>query len=303
VARREDFAVSPAGGPARAWPRAAALAMAVLAAPAPAADPGEADVPYVPTPWVVVDAMLDLAAIGAQDYVVDLGSGDGRLVIAASKRYGARGLGVDIDASLVSAARREAQRQGVAGRVEFREDNLFVTDIARATVLTLYLYPRVMMQLRPRLLAELAPGTRIVSHEFDLQDWQPDARKTVPVPDKPYGPPRSDIYLWIVPANAAGHWRWRSGEGVDVELALAQRFQVLDGRPSIGGRPGRLEEGRMRGDRIAFILLTEAGGRAVRQEFSGRMSGDTITGTVRQEGSEAEWKAARVKSVTRFWER
>jgi SAM-dependent methyltransferase len=282
------------GNGLRALPAAAAL-MAVLAAPATAAGPGQSDVPYVPTPWVVVDAMLELAAIGPGDYVVDLGSGDGRLVIAASKRHGARGFGVDIDSGLVRTARQEAKRQGVADRVEFVEENLFVTQIGRATVMTLYLFPRVMMQLRPRFLGELKPGTRIVSHEFDFEDWRPDAQRTILVPDKPYGPPRSEIFLWIVPANAAGDWHWRSGDGGEVALTLAQAFQVLDGRPSVGGRPGRLEDGRMRGESIRFILRSEADGRAITQEYNGRVSGDTITGTVRQDGVEAEWKATRVR--------
>ena len=282
------------GHEVRALPAAAVL-MAVLAAPATAAGPEQSDVPYVPTPWVVVDAMLELAAIGPKDFVVDLGSGDGRLVIAASKRHGARGFGVDIDSGLVRTARQEAKRQGVADRVEFVEENLFVTQIGRATVMTLYLYPRVMMQLRPRFLEELKPGTRIVSHEFDFEDWRPDAQRTISVPDKPYGPPRSEIFLWIVPANAAGDWRWRSGDGGEVALTLAQAFQVLDGRPSVGGRPGRLEDGRMRGESIRFILRSEAGGRAITQEYHGRVSGDTITGTVRQDGVESEWKATRAR--------
>ena len=281
------------GSRALALPAAAALAMAVLATPAKGAGPGQSDVPYVPTPWVVVDAMLELAAIGPGDYVIDLGSGDGRLVIAASKRHGARGFGVDIDSGLVRAARQEAKRQGVADRVEFVEENLFVTQIGRATVMTLYLYPRVMMQLRPRFLGELKPGTRIVSHEFDFEDWRPDAQRTIPVPDKPYGPPRSEVFLWIVPANAAGDWRWRSGDGGEIALTLTQAFQALDGRPSVGGRPGRLEDGRMRGESIRFILHSEAGGRAIRQEYSGRVDGDTITGTVRQDGAESQWKATR----------
>jgi hypothetical protein len=295
------------GSAARALPAAAALTMAVLAAPAAGAGPGQADVPYVPTPWVVVDAMLELAAIGPRDYVIDLGSGDGRLVIAASKRHGARGFGVDIDSALVRTARQEAKRQGVADRVEFIEENLFVTEIGRATVMTLYLYPRVMMQLRPRFLGELKPGTRIVSHEFDLDDWRPDAQRTVAVPDKPYGPPRSEVYLWVVPANAAGDWRWRSGEG-DFALTLTQTFQVLDGRASAGGAPVRLQEGRMRGESIRFILHSEAGGRVIRQEYNGRVSGDTITGTVRQDGAEAEWTATRsrrgqIAVTNRSWER
>jgi SAM-dependent methyltransferase len=290
------------GRPVTAWP-AAVAGLAVcgfLAAPAHAATGDQPDVPYVPTPWVVVDAMLKLAAVGRQDHVIDLGSGDGRLVIAAAKKHGASGFGVDIDGRLVGEARREAQRQGLGGRVEFREENLFITDFSRATVMTLYLYPRLLMQLRPRFLAELAPGTRIVSHDYDLEDWRPDAHVTVPVPDKPHGPPRSEIYLWIVPANAAGDWRWRAaGPAGDVELRIDQAFQALQGRTAIGGKPARLEQAMMRGDQIRFILAYEDGGRTLRQEYTGRVSGDAITGKVRLDGVESDWKAARVKSVTR----
>ncbi len=273
---------------------AAAAAAALLPAGAAQQHP-HADVPYLPTPQVVVDEMLRMAKVGPADYVIDLGSGDGRIVITAAKQHGARGLGVEIDGALVSNARREAQRQGVAGRVEFHERNLFITDISRATVLTLYLYPRLMMQLRPRFFADLKPGTRVVSHDFDMENWLPDARVTVPVPDKPYGPPSSEIYLWVVPANAAGVWRWRfDGSGAaDYELALRQTFQMLEGSPSAGGRALRLEGGRMRGDTITFALAAAAG--AGREEYSGRIEGDAISGKVRFGNGEREWRATRVK--------
>ena len=275
---------------------AATALSALLAAAAGAAQQHPAaDVPYVPTPASVVDAMLKLAAVGPADYVVDLGSGDGRIVIAAARKHGARGLGVDIDGALVSDAQREARRQGVAGRVEFHERSLFITDFSRATVLTLYLSHRLMMQLRPRFLTELRPGTRVVSHEFDMEGWRPDARVTVPVPDKPYGAPSSEVYLWIVPANAAGVWRWRlEGSGAaDYELALRQTFQMLEGGPSAGGGAWRLEGGKVRGDAITFALAAATG--AVREEYSGRIEGDAISGKVRFGNGEREWRATRVK--------
>lgn len=253
-----------------------------------------ADVPYVPTPPGVVDVMLKLASVGPRDFVADLGSGDGRIIIAAAKRHGARGFGVELDGALVSDARREAQRQGVAGRVEFREENLFITEIGRATVLTLYLSAALMARLRPRIFEALQPGVRVVSHDFDMQDWRPDARVTVPVPGKPYGPPSSEVYLWIVPANAAGTWRWRAAE-VDYETTLSQTFQVLEGRVLAGGTPARMEQGRMRGDEIRFILIAEVDGRALRQELSGRISGDAISGKVRAGGGEFDWKATRTR--------
>jgi hypothetical protein len=283
------------------WRHAATAALLVaLPALSPAADQHAlADVPYVPTPPGVVTAMLGIAGVGPEDYVIDLGSGDGRIVIAAAKQRGARGIGVEIDGALVGAARREAQREGVAGRVEFVEQNLFLTEMSPATVITMYLYPRLMMQLRPRLFAELRPGTRIVSHDFDMESWRPDARVTVPVPDKPYGPPSSEVYLWIIPASAAGAWRWRSMDGaaaVEYELTLSQTFQMLEGKALVGGQPGRLEGGRMRGDEIRLMLTAEVDGRTLRHEFSGRVDGDAINGTVKLPGGgEFDWKATRVQ--------
>jgi len=280
--------------------RAVAALLVVLPALSLAADQHpHADVPYVPTPPGVVAAMLGIAGVGPEDYVIDLGSGDGRIAIAAAKQHGARGFGVEIDGGLVSAARREAQREGVAGRVEFLEQNLFSTEIGRATVITMYLYPRLMLQLRPRLFAELRPGTRVVSHDFDMESWRPDERVTVPVPDKPYGPPSSEVYFWIIPANAAGAWRWRSTAAaapVEYELTLSQTFQMLEGKALVGGQPARLEIGRMRGNEIRFMLAADVDGRTLRHEFNGRVDGDAISGKMGLPGgSELDWRATRVK--------
>jgi SAM-dependent methyltransferase len=257
------------------------------------------DVPFVPTPPVVVNAMLELAGVGPEDYVVDLGSGDGRIVIAAAKKRGARGLGVEIDGALVGEARREARRQGVDSRVEFRMDDLLQTNVGRATVVTMYLYPRLMLAMRPRLIAELKPGARIVSHEFGMQGWEPDTRVTVPVPDKPYGAPSSEVLLWIVPADARGVWRWRSvidAAPVDYEAVLSQDFQKLGGSAVVGRRVARIEAGTMRGEEIRFFLVTEAAGHVLRHEFRGRVSGDAIKGIVTVAGGgEAAWEATRVR--------
>ena len=281
--------------------RLAAAAVLLLALPsgAPAADQHpHADVPFVPTPPAVVDAMLDLARLRPEDYVIDLGSGDGRIIIAAARKYGARGFGVEIDQNLVAEARREARRQGVTERAQFLDENLFVTELGRATVLTMYLFPSLLLRLRPRLFEQLKPGARIVSHDFDMEPWQPDARVTVPVPDKPYGPPSSEVYLWIIPANAAGIWQWRVGAGAvaaDYEVMLSQTFQMLEGRATVGGRPGRLEKGRMRGDEIRIMLTAELDGRPAQQEFGGRVSGDEINGKAKLAGGgEFDWKATRV---------
>jgi hypothetical protein len=256
-----------------------------------------ADVPYVPTPTNVVDAMLALAKVGPNDYLIDLGSGDGRIVIAAAKRFGTRGFGVDIDGALVSAAQREAQSQGVSDKVAFHARNLFITDISRATVITMYLFPQVNMRLRPRFFTELKPGTRIVSHDFDMDNWRPDDRITVPVPDKPYGPPRSDVFLWIVPENAAGTWRWRLGAPArEYEATLEQTFQMLVGEAAVGGQRARVADGRMRGDAISFTLMVPLDARDVRHEFTGRVAGEAISGTVTVRGAtieRLEWNATR----------
>jgi SAM-dependent methyltransferase len=179
----------------------AALALAALVVPqlAPARMPTSAvarqpslDVPYVPTPQSVVDRMLEIANVSGSDYVIDLGSGDGRIPITAAKRYGAKALGVEIDPERIKEANLKAQAAGVTDKVEFRQQDLFETDISKATVLTMYLLPRVNMQLRPRILTELKPGTRVVSHAFDLGDWKPDRVEKVGA---------RTIYFWTVPSR------------------------------------------------------------------------------------------------------
>ena len=173
-------------------------------------------VPYVPTPWPVVAAMLELGEVGSRDLLIDLGSGDGRLVIGAARARGARGLGVELDPDLVQVSLSEARRLGVADRVAFLRQDLFDTDITPATVITLYLLPPVMMALRPRLSTALRPGTRIVSHDFTLGDWSPDRTVKIDVPDKSYGPPYSLLHRWVVPAFVDGRWQGRFGSGVPV---------------------------------------------------------------------------------------
>jgi hypothetical protein len=273
-------------------PRRSALALCLALLLPRAAVPQTPDVPFVPTPPVVVEAMLKLAGVGSEDYVIDLGSGDGRIVIAAARQHGARGLGVEIDAALVGEARREARRQGVEKRVEFRADDLLGMDLSRATVVTMYLYPRLMLAVRPRLMGELKPGSRVVSHEFGMEGWEPDARVTVPVPDKPYGPPSSDVLLWIVPGDARGVWQWRlvsGGTTTEHEITLSQDFQKLRGGPA-------LQAGSMRGEEIRLVMMSNEAGRALRQEYRGRLSGDSIRGIVTLAGGqELPWNATRIK--------
>jgi SAM-dependent methyltransferase len=175
-----------------------ALLLSLVCATAFAQD---TDVPFVVTPDNVTREMLTLAGVKPGDFVIDLGSGDGRIVIAAAKQFGARGLGVEIVPDLVDKSRDNARRAGVADRVEFRVQDLFATDLSKATVITMYLLPEVNLQLRPQLLA-LKPGTRIVSHDWDMGDWKPDRTIVVDAPDKPIGREKvSRLHLWTVPAR------------------------------------------------------------------------------------------------------
>jgi len=175
-----------------------------LFAPVAVAQTGRGDVVYVPTPQVVVDEMLRMAKVGASDYVIDLGSGDGRIVITAAKKLGARGFGVDLDTYLLKIANTNAKQEGVADRAHFIEQNLFETDLSKATVITTYLLPEMNERLRPKLLA-LKPGTRIVAHDYDMGNWLPDEQKTLIVPEKKVGDPgKSYVFFWLVPAQVAG---------------------------------------------------------------------------------------------------
>ena len=188
------------------------------------------EVPFVPTPANVVDAMLSIAGVGSHDYVIDLGSGDGRIVIAAAKRYQARGLGIDYDQTLIARSWANAAREGVSDKVRFLHQDIFASDFHDATVLTMYLLPEVNLELRPRILFELRPGTRVVSHDWDMADWEPDGRLVIQTPGKTVWPMKeSTVYLWVVPARIEGYWRGtlagpHGEEPVVVEFV--QRFQV-----------------------------------------------------------------------------
>ena len=217
---------------------AAALWLAATAAQA------QDEVPFITTPDQVTLAMLELAGVGADDHVIDLGSGDGRIVITAARRFGASGLGVEIVPDLVRTSRDNARAARVQDRVEFREQDLFATDLRRATVVTMYLLPEVNLQLRPRLLA-LAPGTRIVSHDWDLGDWAPDRTVRVEVPDKAVGRDKfSRVHLWRVPAQVQGLWC-----AAGASLALTQRFQFFSATLTAPGSaaPTRVFDGRIEG--------------------------------------------------------
>ena len=210
---------------------AAVFAAALALAAAPMAARAQDEVPFITTPDNVTLAMLQLAGVTASDFVIDLGSGDGRIVITAARRFGARGLGVELDPDLVARSRANAQAAGVAERAAFRVQDLFQTELSAAQVITMYLLPEVNLQLRPRLLA-LAPGTRIVSHDWDMGDWLPDRSLTLDAPDKTIGrEKRSTVHLWVVPAQVQGLWCTAGGT-----LAITQRFQTFSATLSVDGR-------------------------------------------------------------------
>ncbi len=262
--------------------RGARLALLLgLAVPAAAQTP---DVMFVPTNIDVVVGMLRLAGVTPADVVYDLGSGDGRLVIAAAKRFGARGVGIEIDASLVAEAARNADTAGVAQRVTFRRADLFQADLREATVVTLYLTPSLNLRLRPRLLRELRPGARVVSNNFDMGDWPADSTVTV----QGVAMANTPVRLWIIPADVSGRWRVSAGDGASFQIELEQRFQQVSGTTAIEGRRQALSQATVRGDSISFTV-------SGRGAFSGRVAGDRASGALLVGGAAAPrpWRAER----------
>jgi len=261
--------------------------------------------PFVPTPQNVVDAMLQIADVKRDDVLIDLGSGDGRIVITAAQKFGTRGFGVDIDPVNVSNARAEAERAGVSERATFSVGDLFNTDLTKASVITLYLLPEANLKLRPLLFRQLKPGARVVSHDFDMGDWQPDGRITLAVPDKSYGPPTSTVFFWVMPENAAGRWQWQmrvAGGNRDFNVTIDQLYQHIELKPLVAGGPAKVLFQKLRNDQISFTLVRDFGlPQDVHFEFSGRVHGDTIRGRVRIIGERASgsrfegWAAKRVQ--------
>ncbi|MBI3043642.1 MAG: class I SAM-dependent methyltransferase [Betaproteobacteria bacterium] len=249
------------------------------------------EVPYVPTPQVTVDEMLRLAGVGPKDFVLDLGSGDGRIVITAARKFGARGLGVDLDFNLVIQSEESARQAGVEERARFLQQDLFQTDLGQATVITTYLLPSVMLKLRTRLLG-LKPGTRIVSHDFDMDDWRPDRKTTI----------RKNVFFWIVPARVAGRWQARLPlppiERL-LELSLTQRFQDVSAHARLNGVPTQVWDTKLEGDRLSFAIVDSADrDNEATLYFDGRVSGDVMEGDLARGVGNArgtlKWQARRV---------
>ena len=237
-------------------------------------------VPFVVSPEEVVDRMLRIADVGADDYLIDLGSGDGRIVIGAAKR-GARALGIDIDPTLVAKGRENAAAAGVSDQTEFIAQDLFDTDLSRASVVTMYLLPEVNLRLRPKLLA-LKPGTRLVSHDWNMGEWEPDETIELRTPEKPVGlGGKSRIHLWIVPADARGHWVAEiPQQGGTWEFDIGQQFQAigLSARVGGGGRDLTVRATRLRGLEIKTVITGLVGGKAWNHLFKGTISGDRMAG-------------------------
>jgi SAM-dependent methyltransferase len=227
------------------------------------------DVVWVPTPEPVVEKMLDLAKVTKDDFVMDLGSGDGRTVIAAARR-GARAMGIEYNPDMVALSKQNAAKAGVGDRATFVKADLFETDLSKATVITMFLLPDINMKLRPKLL-DLKPGTRIASNSFTMEDWNPDESVTVSDCESSW----CTAHFWIVPAKVEGTWRLADGE-----LQLKQQFQMVTG--TFRGRP--ISDGRLRGDELTFT----AGGT----RYSGRVNGREIRGQVAGGGG-GGWTATR----------
>ena len=239
------------------------------------------DVIWVPTPDDVVERMLRMAQVTPNDYVVDLGAGDGKIAIAAAKKFGARSLGIEYNPDMAKHAQRNLEKAGVTARAKIIQGDIFVTDFTQATVVTMYLLPALNLKLRPQILA-MRPGTRVVSHSFNMEDWEPDETSSLD---------GRRAYFWLVPANVAGTWNLEFG-GERHELALEQRYQKVDGSVSFrGAMQAGLRDARLRGAAFSFAYVDNGG---VRRDFTGRVSGNRMEGSFRAEtGAEGKWSAVK----------
>ena len=249
---------------------------------------------YVPTGDKVVAEMIRVAGVSKGDTVYDLGCGDGRIVIECAK-LGARGVGVDLNPERISESVSNAKKAKVTDRVRFMEQDIFKTDFRDADVLMIYLLPDVTMKLRPRILRDLKPGTRVVSHDFDMDDWQPDLVTRVDGSDT--------VYYWVVPANVTGVWKWNGdgGEAKDQHvLKLNQKFQEIDGTLEAGGTEMLVKDARLSGERIEFTVVRNQDGRMVPVRFSGVVKGNVIKGVVEtgvEKKEKTGWNAKRIPST------
>jgi hypothetical protein len=283
------------------WSRLAAIAAAPLAAllfalPAAAQQKdgkpfepqvGQAgkDVIWVPTPDEVVERMLRMAQVTANDYVIDLGAGDGKIAIMAAKKFGARSLGIEYNPEMAKHAQGNVEKAGVSGKARIVQGDIFVSDFSKATVITMYLLPALNLKLRPQILA-MRPGTRVVSHSFSMDDWEADETSSMD---------GRRAYFWVVPANVAGTWVFEAtggGATEKSELTLEQRFQKIEGTIGLGSQlQGGLRDARLRGFNISFSYVDNA---SVRRDLTGRVSGNRMEGSYRTDGgTEGRWTAVK----------
>lgn len=237
------------------------------------------DVPFGPTGFALVDAMLRVANLGPNDYLIDLGSGDGRINIAAAREFGVHGTGFELDPALVRQSREWARLAGVEDKVRFVEEDLFGADLSRATVVAIYLGPVVTPRVRPKLLAELAPGTRIVSHNFELGGWKPDLEMKV----RELG---ARVLFWWAPARVAGTWRGQlqlPGGVREYTIGLRQNFQEVEGEASAPGQNVAFRDARLEGTRFSFLLMERSGQEYLFRRFIGEVRGDELAGFFRIE--------------------
>ena len=254
------------------------------------------DVPFVPTPPEVVDEMLRLAEVKAGDLLYDLGCGDGRIVIAAAERFGIKAVGIDIDPVRITESNENAAKAGVADKVRFIQQNLFEADFKDASIVTMYLLTSVNLRLRPKLLAELKPGTRLVSHSFDMGEWKPDKTSLVTTS---YADQR-DVHYWVVPANVTGRWEWDLANGAGrrrYTLEATQQFQAVSVSATSGDWPLTVDDVVLSGDLIKFRLAAEADGKMTSFLYEGKVQGHTIIGTVKPSdkpmAAAVKWQAGR----------
>jgi hypothetical protein len=243
------------------------------------------DIFYLPTPQRVVDVMLLMAEVKKDDMLYDLGSGDGRLVITAAKRYGARGIGIEIDPRLLTVATRNAFRAKVEDKAQFREADLFTSDFKDATVITLYLLDTLNERLRPQIFAQVKPGTRIVSHAFRMGDWIPDAERKLTIDGRPY-----EAFFWVVPANISGRWKLTGTgkiKGLPGEVVVEQTFQDFIVRTADGS--ALLGEGKVNGSE--FYVTLPAGSRGKPTRFTGTIEGNRIDAVLPEQG--LKWQGER----------
>ena len=256
------------------------------------------DVPYVPTKPEVVAEMLRMANVGQKDILYDLGCGDGRILITAAELYGTRGVGIDIDPERIKESLQNAAKAKVTHLVKFIQGDLFEADFHEATVVSLYLLTSVNLRLRPRLFAQLRPGTRVVSHNYAMDTWKPDNSSVVMVNGQTH-----NVYFWVIPANVSGTWEWtwvENSKKIPCVLQLEQLFQWPNGRIKLGRSELGLRNVVLTANRIRFLVDQEKGGKTVTMVFEGRASGNTIEGSMETQGETKQnkraWKAVRIPS-------